>query len=410
MTDIATPQAHGASQGELKSVILPVTPELSVPASRLPTIPLQQAMNKIASRESQTGLVDAGGMFSFEEDACVLQTCHPHGFIGAATAAFAEHYPFAVKPQHFWLMILQAISIHVEKHAEELRAKWVAHEGKKELEVRCDEFVLGSRNNWASVVDGKPDCFSLQIDHNVVEGVAAELSPGFSNTTPVENIALKMTVMDITKSFFSFKCSTMCGFPSIIMEGSSEDWILLRRNAELLIQHRCQQDFASGWCACLLPILDIFVQEYQKSLSGQGQPDEQFWNSMCKLGGTRGSGARTWFNGWINIFFPYILEHPNPYMVAYSADNWYVKEGRDQGRYSMCAPRDVQGPDCVDFPKGLAGAPVVWDYFGKVIKLQFKAGFVGAEQDQNTGVVRPVVGWAISHDDAPQEKHKLLGF
>lgn len=50
---------------------------------------------------------------------------------------------------------------HVEKNAEEVRAKWVNHDGKKKLEVRCDEFILGSaKNNWASVVDGKPDCFS----------------------------------------------------------------------------------------------------------------------------------------------------------------------------------------------------------------------------------------------------------
>ena len=29
-------------------------------------------------------------------------------------------------------------------------------------------------------------------------------------------------------------------------------------------------------------------------------------NSMCKRGGTSGSGARTWLNGWFNIFFPWV--------------------------------------------------------------------------------------------------------
>ena len=45
----------------------------------------------------------------------------------------------------------------------EVRSKWVAHKGKKELEVNCDEFVKGRANNWASTVSGKPDSFSEQI-------------------------------------------------------------------------------------------------------------------------------------------------------------------------------------------------------------------------------------------------------
>merc|ERR1712107_398052 len=104
-----------------------------------------------------------------------------------------------------------------------------------------------------------------------------------------------------------------------------------------------------------------------------GAPDEQFWNSMCKLGGTRGSGARTWFNGWINIFFPYIMEQPNRYLIPYNSENGYAKEDRDSTYYGMRAPPDVQGPDCADFPNGLAAAPVLWDYYGTDIKLKFKA-------------------------------------
>ena len=78
-------------------------------------------------------------------------------------------------------MILQAIATHVDKEAEQVRSKWVAHEGKKHLNVSCDEFVLGSQgNDWASVVDGKPDCFAVQIAKNLVPGLAEELVPVFS--------------------------------------------------------------------------------------------------------------------------------------------------------------------------------------------------------------------------------------
>jgi len=71
------------------------------------------------------------------------------------------------------------------------------HDGKKTLEVNCDEFVYGKEgNDWASVVDGKPDCFSVQINKNIVDGLAKELVPEFSTLTPDENIAIKVTVMD----------------------------------------------------------------------------------------------------------------------------------------------------------------------------------------------------------------------
>lgn len=81
-------------------------------------------------------------------------------------------------------MILQAIATHVNLNAEKIRSKWVAHEGKKVLTVVCDEFVLGSEtNNWENVVLGKPDSFAVQIEQNIVSGLAEELVPKFSETS-----------------------------------------------------------------------------------------------------------------------------------------------------------------------------------------------------------------------------------
>merc|ERR1712039_568147 len=99
-------------------------------------------------------------------------------------------------------------------------------------------------------------------------------------------------------------------------------------------------------------------------------------------------------------------DKPNRYMVPYSKDNGYVKEGRDGGRYGMGAPQDVQGPDCSDFPNGLAAAPVVWDYNGTEFKLKFKAGFAGAQYEEDSKIVRPLVGWFIAHDGDDERASK----
>ena len=58
-------------------------------------------------------LVDQGGMSSHPAGERILAREHKHGFIAAITAAFRDHYPLKLKPQHFWIMVTQAVAIHV---------------------------------------------------------------------------------------------------------------------------------------------------------------------------------------------------------------------------------------------------------------------------------------------------------
>ena len=62
-----------------------------------------------------------------------------HGFIQAITTAFAEHWPLALRPEHIWTLVLQAVARHVDENTEELRERFVAHEGKATLEVPYSE-------------------------------------------------------------------------------------------------------------------------------------------------------------------------------------------------------------------------------------------------------------------------------
>ena len=62
-------------------------------------------------------------------------------------------------------------------------------------------------------------------------GVPAELSPGWSQPSVVETLCERITVMDACKHYFSYKCTTFCGFPSITLEGTAHDWALLRWTA-----------------------------------------------------------------------------------------------------------------------------------------------------------------------------------
>jgi Domain of unknown function (DUF4419) len=112
--------------------------------------------------------------------------------------------------------------------------------------------------------------------------------------------------MAACKSFFEYGMRTCCGFPYVILEGTEDDWLTLRDNSAQLIMTRCENKFAKYWCHALIPVLDKILEEYRHGKNGD-QPDSAFWNSFIKMGTTRMSGGKPWFNGWINIFFPFIM-------------------------------------------------------------------------------------------------------
>ena len=207
---------------------------------------------------------------------------HANGFIAAVTTAFAEHRPLALRPEHIWTLVLQAVAVHVNQNAEELRSRFVAHDGKLALTVRRDEFVLGAAgHDWAGVVAE----FSEQIEGNTVADATKRMATDFSTTTADEKVAGQMTVMHAMEKYFDFRMSTLCGFPSITLEGSAEDWHSVRRKAEDLVRASCKEEFSSWWLPALLPVLDRFAEQYEDT----GTVDVQFWQSMAKVGGIGGA-------------------------------------------------------------------------------------------------------------------------
>jgi len=412
--------AGGGSEGAA-AVTLKLS-HVKVPKDRLKTESEEARISRLLRLECLKGqLVDRGGSSAGRGQGQQVNTAlvcegHTHGFIAAVTSAFKDHYPLSLRPQHVWLLVLQAVARHVDQHSEHLQPRWTKHSGSETLNVSCDEFILAAPegNDWASIVSGRPHCFSSQMGELMQEGVCDMVLPSFTDTETVEHLAMQITVMDICKNFFDYKCTTSCGFPSVTLEGCEADWALLRSASEQLVTALCTEDMAQSWLPSLLPLLDKLLQQYQAAasppqslpgriLSNHHSIDVLFWNSMCKLGGTNGSGSRTWFNGWMNVFFPLLGGgERNPYCVPYSPRNGYAREGlvwdkRYPSFGKNAPPEGVPGPDCEDFPHGLGRAPVSWSYLGRSpMPLQFVAGFLGAAQHPDTLVVSPHVGWFIS--------------
>eukprot|EP01083_Nonionella_stella_P010013 28614_1 len=350
------------------------TPNCKPSGKRLPTTKL--SMNRVLDSEQcktaaaysnpNDKLVDYGN-----QNAC--------SFIVSALTAWSEHYPFRLRAEHIWLLILQSVAVHVEQNAEKLRDKYVTHEDKKTLIIEIS--ASPSAKEWMSTIQG----FVQKIDENTVKDTCELLDCDFTTSTLAERLATKVTIMDICKSYFEYRCRTMCGFPEVTLDGTKGDWIKLKQKTVQLLNDKVDKKFGAQWAEALLPLLNRFIVAFD------GNIDCVFWNSMIKRGATHGSGAYRWYCGWFNILFPLLKGRWNRHCVPYSMDKSYVKQGfnangTSRGHNAQC-----------DFPMGLGTAPVTWDMNGTIIPLKFLAGFVGYKQDPKTLEIVPNVAWCVAY-------------
>eukprot|EP01084_Bolivina_argentea_P196956 337606_1 len=354
------------------------TPNCKPSTTRIDTETM--SMDTILSKEN----CKSSAAYSNPEDEIVNNGAR-NSFIVSSLRAWSEHYPFRFRPEHIWLLILQSVAVHVDQNAEKLRDKYVTHEGKKTLEIEVS--ANPSAKEWMSVIQG----FVQQIDKNTVNDTCALLDCDFTTSTLTEKIAGKVTIMDICKNYFEYRCSTCCGFPQITLDGTKQDWVQLKQKTITLLSEKVDKKFGAQWGEALLPLLDRFIVAFD------GNIDCVFWNSMVKRGSTGGSGGYSWYSGWFNILFPFINKRWNRFCEPYSMDKSYVAQGfnaRGRGRGQN---------DQMDYPMGLATAPVTWDYNGTEIPMKFIAGFVGYKQDKKTLEITPNVGWCVAYSMSEKE-------
>jgi hypothetical protein len=305
-------------------------------------------------------------------------------FIATVHAAFDTHRPLVISPDDVWLCIAQGFANHVNANAETLRKQFVAHEGQKLIEVFRDEFVKGEpTNDWQGVFSEFSDKIAGYVGKKRDLVVA-----DFSTTGPVQKAASEIVLMDAMQAYFSYRVSTMCGFPEITLLGEVEDWKNIRRRAEALAE------FDLGWWVPnLLDVADIFVR------SAEGKADPTAWQSFYKQGG--GSGG-PYVTGWINVLFPYVKSYRSGKndQKNRAASDWARGVGSMSGG---------PGPDA--FPSGLSSVPFEWEYHTTVSgggkgtsKMELLGGFVGTSEESGSGALRTAQGWVVRDAQPPAKE------
>lgn len=293
----------------------------------------------------------------------VVADVHFQPLLAAVHLAFSQHRPLVLSPDAVWITITQGVAHHMSAHAERLRDRFVAHQGKETLTFECKGWVLESPENpW-------PEAFtywSTQIRKYVGPQTHDLLRCDFSTTGPVERAVSDITMMDIFQQYFHYEACCVCGIPSITLEGTPTDWVHLYEKASGL--RVFDMDW---WLEHLLPICEQFAR------ASRGDIDRDHWQNICKLRSEYGGDI---INGWIAKLFPYLRQ--------------YIK--------GPCNRRNPifetgEGFKSLAAPPGLSYVPFTWinAETGQKRLMQAIGGLIGISQDPHTLALRPKAGWAI---------------
>ena len=205
-----------------------------------------------------------------EKNVNKLIKCSMHPLVEAVHLAYSLHLPLMLTPDIIWYCISSGFATHINLNAEELRNKFVDHEGKKRIEIRRDDFVLNSgANPWHEVISE----FASQIDALTKNGIAEKFAANFSTTTADSKIVSQIVLMDAMQKYFEFYFSTMCGVPEIKLLGDKQDWqnVMLKANqiAELIPE-------LNIWMSSLNEVLQQFID------ASDDKFDIAFWNDIYK--------------------------------------------------------------------------------------------------------------------------------
>ena len=293
-------------------------------------------------------------------------------FFSMVCLAYAHHRPIILTPDAMWILICHGFSQYVNHEPDKFRDYLVSHQGKETLLIRTSPGTTSEQ---------KVEKFASLIGKETKGDLAEVMTCNFSTTGMVERMVSQIVMMDAVKPYFDYiEILIGCGIPSVTLEGTPDDWKLLREKTR-----RLGEFGVSEWTDRLDPILEQFVA------ASQGNPDADFWWNMAIKGRPRNfhllevgggclspAGEPTKFDGWFLEFIPFDANWSRPQKIAYDHNLIPLMTSVPIIQYV-----DDGAGNCLG-----------------INALELRAGIVGLSQDNETMALRPEIGWLVRNDSS----------
>ena len=303
--------------------------------------------------------------YSVEEEKDVV-SFGKHNLMEGMLEAYQNHKSFTLSPDIIWLLIVQGFTRHLDRNHENLRSMFVSFKGKKTLVIERSSLTpdTATASDWSDIIDE----FIKKIAENTGEQLTDTLEPKFSTTTPTSHTAGCVSIMAAMKYYFRYKVNMIgCGFPSLTIEGTLEDWELIKQKVLNIAKYDLK-----WWTDELIPIIDEFINVKK------GIVNKEFWLGMFRYKYGRGVYDKSYADGWICDFFPFAGSRI----------------------------------DISDLESEILTVPLKLNLvaLGKEVNCELHAGFMGVKETK-TGYgkynIKPVIGWGFKYDVPEPEEPKV---
>ena len=290
--------------------------------------------------------------------------------IRALHVGYDEHIGVALSPDVLWYAVVSEVAAYVKNNAATFAHLFTSTpETKQKIVVNNDGLVKGAttKAQWDFVMDSQ---FREALVARIPGREASLWLQKFSTSTVESDVATLVAFMDAASPFYSYELRTRCGFPTVSLLGTVEDWVQLEGAVYALSDRFSGADIAPFW----VRLLESTGQLRRWANSGNTGGD---W--PLEINKSRSGSGGTSANGWILDFVMY-WRREKEFGLLHSANPKYPAS-LNTGMF----PSHVS---CVDF---------VWQYLGEQYPMRFVGGVLGADiaLPKIEPVYVPRLGYAI---------------
>ena len=301
-----------------------------------------------------------------------------NGFIGSLLYAYNKHIPLTIRPDDVWISIMAVFARYVCANAEQMRDKFVDHEGSKELKVLIEHTEISTIDK--KTLEDMVHETILEILKNVKHDISWMICD-FTTSSILDKMVSSLLVIGTTQKYFHWNIGTSCLFPQITLEGTLEDWYKLKEKCKLLENFSFEKkDYRDKtinelkmWSNDLIPVIDKFIQTYKRADDTNINDLFKWWNTALSED-VQGSGGGIHLCGWSRIF--------SPFAFGQNGECYYVYRAWKQIHMSKICSTSVT-------------VPIKFELQNETKDMHFTAGLIGSIYDKDTNNIRIKPGWTL---------------